>query len=128
MGSRWSKGVAGAAGSWSPFSSPEEHDEAVAAVPRAAGGSEPRRQRGCGICRTARWRCRGRGAGCHANRRGDPRLWTQILAGNAPAAVAAVLRDVAADLEQVVVALESLGPEPTGEVVAPGARATLARK
>lgn len=38
---------------------------------------------------------------------GDPRLWTQILAGNA-GAVAAVLRDLAADLAPVIGALERL--------------------
>lgn len=51
----------------------------------------------------------------------DPHLWTQILAGNAPA-VRAVLADLAADLERVVAALDDLSTSAD----APGARGTLA--
>lgn len=120
------KGVAEAAGSVVAVLSPEEHDEAVAAVshvPQVAASLVAARLRDLPDSAVAL-----SGQGVRDVTRiaaSDPRLWTQILAGNAPA-VAAVLRDVAADLERVVVALESLGPEPTGEVVAPGARATLA--
>lgn len=52
----------------------------------------------------------------------DPHLWTQILAGNAPA-VRAVLAGLADDLTAVVGALEAL--EGGGD--APGARGTIAR-
>ncbi|MFQ6172388.1 prephenate dehydrogenase [Oryzobacter sp. R7] len=52
----------------------------------------------------------------------DPHLWTQILAGNAPA-VRTVLADLAADLERVVGALDEL----SSSADAPGARGTLAR-
>lgn len=51
----------------------------------------------------------------------DPALWTQILAGNAPA-VRRVVADLVADLERVAGALAAL--ESGGE--APGARAVLA--
>ncbi|MEP7160156.1 MAG: prephenate dehydrogenase [Dermatophilaceae bacterium] len=53
----------------------------------------------------------------------DPALWTQILAGNAPA-VAEVLRAMRADLDDVIAALADLSADPE---VAPGARAVLAR-
>lgn len=56
----------------------------------------------------------------------DPGLWTQILSGNA-GAVAAVLRDVATDLTQVVTALDALGADEDDVADAPGARAVLAR-
>lgn len=56
----------------------------------------------------------------------DPGLWTQILSGNAEA-VAAVLRDVATDLTQVVTALDALGADEDDVADAPGARAVLAR-
>jgi prephenate dehydrogenase len=52
----------------------------------------------------------------------DPGLWTQILAGNAPA-VREVLSALVADLERVVGALDEL----TTSTDAPGARGTLAR-
>lgn len=52
----------------------------------------------------------------------DPHLWTQILAGNAPA-VRAVLADLVVDLERVVGALDQLA----SSTDAPGARGTLAR-
>ncbi|WP_338752375.1 prephenate dehydrogenase [Janibacter alittae] len=55
----------------------------------------------------------------------DPGLWTQILSGNAPA-VAAILRDLSADVTRVVAALEALGGE-ANVADAPGARAVLAR-
>ena len=54
----------------------------------------------------------------------DPQLWTQILAGNAPA-VHAALVDLAADLDGVIRALAEFGTGPGSD--APGARATLAR-
>ncbi|WP_245627308.1 prephenate dehydrogenase [Kribbia dieselivorans] len=54
----------------------------------------------------------------------DPGLWTQILSGNAPA-VRTVLADVAADLAEVVTALDDLGDGLDRD--APGARAVLAR-
>lgn len=56
----------------------------------------------------------------------DPGLWTQILSGNAPA-VAGVLREVSADLTQVVAALEALANGDGDVADAPGARAVLAR-
>ncbi len=52
----------------------------------------------------------------------DPALWTQILAGNAPAVVR-TLREVHGDLGALVQALESLT---TPDAPAPGARATIA--
>lgn len=55
----------------------------------------------------------------------DPGLWTQILSGNAPA-VAAILRDLSADVTRLVAALEALGEDAT-VADAPGARAVLAR-
>lgn len=56
----------------------------------------------------------------------DPGLWTQILSGNAPA-VAAILRDLSADLTRVVGALDALGDSEDDVADAPGARAVLAR-
>jgi prephenate dehydrogenase len=120
------KGVAEAAGSVVAILSPQEHDEAVAAVshvPQIAASLVAARLRDLPESAVAL-----SGQGVRDVTRiaaSDPRLWTQILAGNAPA-VATVLRDVASDLERVVAALESLGPQPSGDVVAPGARATLA--
>ncbi len=55
----------------------------------------------------------------------DPGLWTQILSGNA-AAVRDVLVDLAADLGDVVAALDALAQEHDPD--APGARAVLARR
>ena len=52
----------------------------------------------------------------------DPHLWTQILSGNAQA-VRDVLVPLAADLDEVIVALDALGAGSD----APGARGTLAR-
>ena len=52
----------------------------------------------------------------------DPDLWTQILAGNAPA-VREVLAELVADLDRVVGALDQLA----SSTDAPGARGTLAR-
>jgi prephenate dehydrogenase len=52
----------------------------------------------------------------------DPDLWTQILAGNAPA-VREVLTALVADLDRVVGALDDL----SASTDAPGARGTLAR-
>lgn len=53
----------------------------------------------------------------------DPTMWTQILAGNAPA-VRGVLRSLAADLAGVLHALDELADHPADGV---GARAVLAR-
>lgn len=56
----------------------------------------------------------------------DPRLWTQILAGNAPA-VRAVLADLVSDLQGVLAALGDLEQEdPERAEPAPGARGVLA--
>lgn len=55
----------------------------------------------------------------------DPGLWTQILAGNAPA-VARVLRELGDDLGRVVEALEAIGEGGDSTADAPGARAVLA--
>lgn len=52
----------------------------------------------------------------------DPALWVQILGANA-APVAAVLRELRDDLDDVLAALESLAGDPS----APGAHAALAR-
>lgn len=52
----------------------------------------------------------------------DPALWTQILAGNAPAVVR-TLREVHRDLAQLLQALESLTAP---DVAAPGARGAIA--
>ena len=57
----------------------------------------------------------------------DPVLWTQILAGNAPA-VAGVLESLRDDLDRVIAALRALetaGPAPSS-AAAPGTRAVLA--
>ncbi len=56
----------------------------------------------------------------------DPGLWTQILSGNAPA-VAEVLRELSADLDRLVTALEALGRGEDDVADAPGSRAVLAR-
>ena len=56
----------------------------------------------------------------------DPGLWTQILSGNAPA-VTEVLREVSADLDRLVTALEALGQGEDDIADAPGSRAVLAR-
>ncbi|MCE1177602.1 MAG: prephenate dehydrogenase [Micrococcales bacterium] len=57
----------------------------------------------------------------------DPQLWTQILAGNAPA-VGRVLDDLIADLQRVRDSLGSLAAERDSQpVAAQGARGTLAR-
>jgi len=57
----------------------------------------------------------------------DPGLWTQILSGNA-AAVKALLMEVAADLQQVIGALDDLAADRTSALPgdAPGARGVLA--
>ena len=107
--------------------SPQEHDEAVAAVshvPQVAASLVAARlehlsDHAIGLA----------GPGVRDVTRiaaSDPGLWTQILSGNAPA-VAAVLRDVAADLGRVVDALEALGAGEDDVADAPGARAVLAR-
>ncbi len=57
----------------------------------------------------------------------DPGLWTQILSGNA-AAVKALLMEVAAELQQVIGALDDLAADRTSALPgdAPGARGVLA--
>ena len=107
--------------------SPAEHDAAVAAVshvPQVAASLvaarlEPLADEALGLA----------GQGLRDVTRiaaSDPGLWTQILAGNAPA-VARLLREVAVDLTGLVEALEALGADADDVADAPGARAVLAR-
>ncbi|MEI2775564.1 MAG: prephenate dehydrogenase [Tetrasphaera sp.] len=120
------KGMAEAVGSVVTLLDPGEHDEAVAAVshvPQIAASLVAARLADLPDTAVAL-----AGQGVRDVTRiaaSDPQLWTQILAGNAPA-VARVLRAIATDLSGLITALEALGPEPTGAVVAPGARAALA--
>lgn len=120
------KGMAEAVGAVVALLEPAEHDAAVAAVshvPQIAASLVAARLADLPDTAVAL-----SGQGVRDVTRiaaSDPQLWTQILAGNAPA-VARVLRAVAADLAGVIDALEALGPEPTGSVPAPGARAALA--
>lgn len=57
----------------------------------------------------------------------DPGLWTQILAGNAPA-VRAVLMDVVDDLSTILSALDALSDSGAHDTGAPGARAAIAHR
>ena len=141
-------GIAGAAGAVVRALSPDDHDDAVAAVshvPQVAASLVAARlselsEDAVGLS----------GQGVRDVTRiaaSDPLLWTQILAGNAPAVVG-VLRALTDDLTRVVEALEALsengfgeedgepgagesgaGEEPAGEpgsALAPGARRVLA--
>jgi prephenate dehydrogenase len=117
--------IAHAAGSAVLIMTPDEHDAAVAAVshvPQIAASLVASRLldlpsgavalSGQGIRDVTRIAA------------SDPSMWTQILAGNAPA-VRGVLASVAAELDAVIVALARLESDPNGGSV--GARAVLAR-
>lgn len=117
------RGVAEAAGSVVHVLSPAEHDQAVAAVshvPQVAASLVAAR-----LADLTEESVALAGPGVRDVTRiaaSDPRLWTQILTGNAPA-VAGVLRELALDLGRVVDALDAL-TDP--DALAPGARATIA--
>jgi len=117
--------IAEAAGSAVLVMTPDEHDAAVAAVshvPQIAASLVASRLRdlppgavalsGQGIRDVTRIAA------------SDPGMWTQILAGNAPA-VRAVLESFAQELDGVLAALRLLESDPDGSSV--GARAVLAR-
>lgn len=117
--------IAEAAGSVVLIMTPQEHDAAVAAVshvPQIAASLVASRLRdlppgavalsGQGIRDVTRIAA------------SDPGMWTQILAGNAPA-VRGVLESLAQELDAVLVALRHLESDPDGGSV--GARAVLAR-
>ncbi len=118
------RGIAEALGSVVAALSPAEHDAAVAAVshvPQVTASLVASRLEELpdGAVALA-------GQGLRDVTRiaaSDPQLWTQILAGNA-GAVAAALRVLAADLGEVVKALDRLA-EPGADHL--GARAVLAR-
>jgi prephenate dehydrogenase len=115
--------VARAAGAAVRRLPPEEHDRAVAAVshvPQLAASLVAARLEDLDEASVAL-----AGQGLRDVTRiaaSDPSLWTQILAGNAPA-VRDVLTALAADLGSVIEALGAL----EGSADAPGARGTLAR-
>ena len=102
---------------------PQRHDAAVAAVshvPQLAASLVAARLEGLDEAAVAL-----AGQGLRDVTRiaaSDPDLWTQILAGNAPA-VREVLAALVADLDRVVGALDDL----SASTDAPGARGTLAR-
>ena len=104
---------------------PEEHDDAVAAVshvPQIVASLVASRLRDLPPVAVAL-----SGQGIRDVTRiaaSDPSMWTQILAGNAPA-VRGVLESFAEELDAVLVALRQLESEPDGGAV--GARAVLAR-
>lgn len=104
-----------------------EHDEAVALVshaPQVAASLVAARLRQAGPEAVAL-----AGQGLRDVTRiaaSDPALWVQILGANA-APVAAVLRGLRDDLDDVLAALEQLASEGRDGVPAPGARAALAR-
>ena len=116
--------IAEAAGSAVLVMTPDEHDAAVAAVshvPQIAASLVASRLRDLpsGAVALA-------GQGIRDVTRiaaSDPTMWTQILAGNAPA-VRGVLESLAEELEAVLVALRHLESDPDGGA---GARAVLAR-
>ena len=115
--------VARSAGAAVSTLAPEHHDAAVAAVshvPQLAASLVAARLEGLDDAAVAL-----AGQGLRDVTRiaaSDPHLWTQILAGNAPA-VRAVLGDLLDDLGRVAVALDELA----ASTDAPGARGTLAR-
>ena len=117
--------VALAAGSAVVVMSPDEHDAAVAAVshvPQIAASLVASRLRDLPTGAVAL-----SGQGIRDVTRiaaSDPGMWTQILAGNAPA-VRGVLASLAEDLDAVLEALRCLESDPDGGSVA--ARAVLAR-
>jgi prephenate dehydrogenase len=117
--------IAEAAGSVVLFMTPDEHDAAVAAVshvPQIAASLVASRLRDLPSGAVAL-----SGQGIRDVTRiaaSDPGMWTQILAGNAPA-VRGVLESFALELEGVLAALRSLEREADGGSI--GARAVLAR-
>jgi prephenate dehydrogenase len=117
--------IAQAVGSAVLVMTPDEHDAAVAAVshvPQIAASLVASRLRDLPYGAVAL-----SGQGIRDVTRiaaSDPSMWTQILAGNAPA-VRCVLESLAEDLDAVLVALRHLERDPGGSSV--GARAVLAR-
>jgi len=117
--------IAAAAGSAVLVMSPDEHDAAVAAVshvPQIAASLVASRLLDLPLGAVAL-----SGQGIRDVTRiaaSDPSMWTQILAGNAPA-VRGVLETLAEELDAVLVALRHLESDPDGRSV--GARAVLAR-
>ena len=117
--------IAAAAGSAVLVMTPDEHDAAVAAVshvPQIAASLVASRLRDLSSGAVAL-----SGQGIRDVTRiaaSDPSMWTQILAGNAPA-VRGVLESLAEELDAVLVALRHLESDPDGGSV--GARAVLAR-
>jgi prephenate dehydrogenase len=116
--------IAEAAGSVVLIMTPDEHDAAVAAVshvPQIAASLVASRLRDLPSGAVAL-----SGQGIRDVTRiaaSDPGMWTQILAGNAPA-VRVVLESLARELDDVLVALRHLESDPDGSV---GARGVLAR-
>jgi len=119
------RGIAKAAGSVVLVMTPDEHDAAVAAVshvPQIAASLVASRLRDLSPGAVAL-----SGQGIRDVTRiaaSDPGMWTQILAGNAPA-VRGVLESLAAELGGVLEALRRLESDPDAGSV--GARAILAR-
>jgi len=117
--------IAEAAGSVVLEMTPDEHDAAVAAVshvPQIAASLVASRLRDLPSGAVAL-----SGQGIRDVTRiaaSDPGMWTQILAGNAPA-VRGVLESLAGELDAVLAALRRLESDPAGGSV--GARAVLAR-
>lgn len=117
--------IAEAAGSVVLIMTPDEHDAAVAAVshvPQIAACLVASRLRDLPSDAVAL-----SGQGIRDVTRiaaSDPAMWTQILAGNAPA-VRGVLEPLAQELEAVLVALRRLESDPDGGSAS--ARAVLAR-
>jgi prephenate dehydrogenase len=117
--------VAEAAGSAVLIMTPDEHDAAVAAVshvPQIAASLVASRLRDLPSGAVAL-----SGQGIRDVTRiaaSDPGMWTQILAGNAPA-VRHVLESLAEDLDAVLVALRMLESDPNEGSI--GARVVLAR-
>jgi prephenate dehydrogenase len=117
--------IAEAAGSVVLVMTPDEHDAAVAAVshvPQIAASLVASRLRDLPSGAVAL-----SGQGIRDVTRiaaSDPGMWTQILAGNAPA-VRGVLESLAEDLNEVLTALRHLESDPNEGSV--GARAVLAR-
>jgi len=117
--------IAAAAGSAVLVMTPDEHDAAVAAVshvPQIAASLVASRLRDLPFGAVAL-----SGQGIRDVTRiaaSDPSMWTQILAGNAPA-VRSVLESLAEELDAVLVALRHL--ESDAEEGSVGARAVLAR-
>lgn len=117
--------IAEAAGSVVLIMTPDEHDAAVAAVshvPQIAASLVASRLRDLPAGAVAL-----SGQGIRDVTRiaaSDPGMWTQILAGNAPA-VRGVLESLALELDEVLAALRQLENDPDEGSV--GARAVLAR-